>query len=321
MSRGFPQIALNTARENLREPIFFLTTVSALTIIGLFPTLTLFVFREQIKMVVDSAMATGMVFGLVLAVLCATHAITREIERGTAIAVLAKPVSRTTFILGKLAGISAVLLVFQALMAMATMLAVRAATDQFRFDQTSLTLFFCAIGGGCIYGGIRNYIDKTSFPMHAIFGMLFLFPVVLVIVGVLPRGTAQESAQYNWQILRAEILVTYAVLAMGILATALSTRMDLTINMTTCACIFVIGTMSDYILGRAAQNNLFAAIAYALVPNWQLFWMADALAAGRDIPLAYLIHGGAYLLAIGGIFTMLALVLFQDREVGLQNIR
>lgn len=321
MLRGFFQIALNTARENLREPIFFLTTVSALVIIGVFPSLTLFVFREQIKLVVDSAMATGMVFGLVLAVLCATHAVTREIERGTAIAVLAKPVTRTAFILGKMAGICLVLLIFKALTAMATLLAVRAATDQFYFDQTAMLIFFGVLACGCVYGGIRNYIDQASFPMHAVLGILLLLPVGLLVVRFLPPEAGKPPMPYDWQIVRAEVLTTYAVLAMGILATALSTRLDLTVNMTICACVFVLGSMSDYLLGRQAGENLFAAVAYSLVPNWQLFWMADALAADRTIPMAYLGLGAAYLMAMGSVFTLLALALFQDREVGLQNVR
>jgi hypothetical protein len=321
MLRGFFQIAINTVRENLREPIFFLITASALVIIGLFPTLTLFVFREQIKLVVDSAMATGMLFGLILSVLCATHAVTREIERGTAITVLAKPVTRTAFILGKMAGICLVLLVFKALTTMATLLAVRAATDQFYFDQTAILVFFGVLVCGCLYGGIRNYIDQASFPMHTVLGILSLLPIALFVVRFLPPEAGKSPMPYNWQILRAEILTTYAVLAMGILATALSTRLDLTVNMTICACVFVLGSMSDYLLGRQAAENLFAAVAYALVPNWQLFWMADALAADRAIPWGYIGFGAAYLVAVGTIFALLALALFQDREVGLQNIR
>ncbi len=321
MFRGFFQIARNTARENLREPIFFLVTVSALTLVGLFPSLTLFVFREQVKMVVDSAMATSLAFGLVLAVLCATHAITREIDRGTVMAILAKPVNRVSFILGKLCGICIVLLVFQALMTMATLLAVRAATDQFYFDQTAMNIFFAAMLCGCIYGGVRNYVSQASFPMHAVLGMMLTLPLALVIVRFIAPGGGQEPLPYDWQLLRAQILTGYALLIMGILATALSTRLDLVVNMTVCALIFVLGAMSDYIFGRHAAANVFAAIAYAIIPNWQLFWMADALAADKAIPWRYVGYGSIYLLIMAGLFSLLALALFQNREVGRQNIR
>jgi len=52
------QIAKNTFRESVREPIYLLVLLSALCLIGIYPIFTLFVFREQVKLVVDSAMAT-----------------------------------------------------------------------------------------------------------------------------------------------------------------------------------------------------------------------------------------------------------------------
>ena len=52
------RLAKNTLKECLREPVFFLILASALVLIGLFPSLSMFVFRKQIKLVVDSSMAT-----------------------------------------------------------------------------------------------------------------------------------------------------------------------------------------------------------------------------------------------------------------------
>lgn len=41
--------------------------------------------------------------------------------------------------------------------------------------------------------------------------------------------------------------------------------------------------------GRIAADFL-----HAVIPNWQLFWMVDSVAAGRDIPLLYLGYGLIY---------------------------
>jgi hypothetical protein len=59
-----------------------------------------------------------------------------------------------------------------------------------------------------------------------------------------------------------------------------------------------------------------ATVVYACIPNWQLFWMADALAAKRSIPGAYLVLGGIYVLLVIGFFGLVAVVLFWNREVG-----
>jgi hypothetical protein len=59
-----------------------------------------------------------------------------------------------------------------------------------------------------------------------------------------------------------------------------------------------------------------ATVVYACVPNWQLFWMADALAAQKAVPTNYLLLGGIYVLLVIGFFGLLAVVLFWNREVG-----
>ncbi len=59
----------------------------------------------------------------------------------------------------------------------------------------------------------------------------------------------------------------------------------------------------------------WARVAYAVVPNWQLFWVADALQGTDSIPTSYVARAfaytGSYLVAV----LALALLLFQDREL------
>ncbi|MBP3393131.1 MAG: ABC transporter permease subunit, partial [Lentisphaeria bacterium] len=98
------KLARNTFIECIREPIYFLMLASALIMIGLFPTAAMFVFREQIKLVVDSSMATTLVFSLVVAVVCAAHTISREMKNGTVLLLMSKPVTRGSFVLGKILG-------------------------------------------------------------------------------------------------------------------------------------------------------------------------------------------------------------------------
>jgi len=92
-------------------------------------------------------------------------------------------------------------------------------------------------------------------------------------------------------------------------------------NLAVCCAIFLLGLMADYLLGLpASQGNIFAMILYPVVPNWQYFWMADALAAQKVIPTAYILWSFCYLLLIMAVFTICAVILFQDREVGNTSI-
>jgi len=63
-----------------------------------------------------------------------------------------------------------------------------------------------------------------------------------------------------------------------------------------------------------------ASVLHACLPNWQLFWMADALAAKRHIPAAYVAFGGLYAVLVVAFFMLLAVALFWQREVGSQAV-
>lgn len=312
------QIAQNTYRETLRQPIFFLVLLSALVLIGIFPTLTLFVFRDQVKLVVDSALATTMLFGWIAAGLSASHTISREISNGTALLVLSKPVQRPVFIASKILGILAALTVFTFLAGLATMLAVRVAKDQFQFDNTVLAIYFGALALSCLAGGIKNYLQHSSFPMDAVLAMLVILPLATLCVYFIPPE--DEVQRLNWALVPALILVWYAVAAMGTLATALSTRFDLVPNLLICGVVFMVGLVSDYVLGRHAAENVLYQILYCLIPNWQLFWMADALAAQKQIPWSYVLWGAAYIGLFVIQFLLLAICLFWKREIGKQDV-
>ena len=52
--------------------------------------------------------------------------------------------------------------------------------------------------------------------------------------------------------------------------------------------------MTDYLLGRAAESNQLAALAYNLIPNWQHFWLVDALISNGTIPWRYVGQVGIY---------------------------
>ena len=65
-----------------------------------------FGFGDEPKLIKNSALAVMFLAGLFGAVLSASASVAREIRSGTALAVLAKPVSRAQFLLAKYAGLS-----------------------------------------------------------------------------------------------------------------------------------------------------------------------------------------------------------------------
>ena len=122
----FLAIARLAALEAIRRPVFLLVALSSVAGIVLLPFLLNYTLGDSARIIRDSALALYFVGGLLLAAHAAGESLARELRRGTAAAILAKPVSRPLFFLAKTAGIAAALLLFSVAALAATLLAVRA---------------------------------------------------------------------------------------------------------------------------------------------------------------------------------------------------
>jgi len=111
--------------------------------------------------------------------------------------------------------------------------------------------------------------------------------------------------------------VWFALLVLAGLAVACSTRLDTVPTLAICSALFLVGLMSDYLLGGPATKGAWwAQIAYAAVPNWQQFWVTDGLEEKKSIPWSYVAQAGAYMAAYLTATLSAALLLFEDRELG-----
>ncbi len=87
-------IAGNTARELVRNPAYVTLVAFGSALAALSPAFAFFHLGEQLKMVVDLGLGTALVVGLLVGVLGASWAVNEELESLSALAILAKPVSR-----------------------------------------------------------------------------------------------------------------------------------------------------------------------------------------------------------------------------------
>ncbi len=104
-------IALNTFREAIRHRILYLLLVFAVAMISFAQILSLLTVGSEEKIIKDFGLASIDVFGVLTAVFIGIGLVSREIERRTVYTLLAKPIHRFEFILGKYAGLSLTLLV------------------------------------------------------------------------------------------------------------------------------------------------------------------------------------------------------------------
>ena len=318
--RQFFFIASNSFRELIRQPVFLLLMGAASLFIVFLSTVPYFGFGDDPKMVQDMSLAVVLLAGLLMSVLCAAATVAQELRTGTALTVLSKPVSRSVFILGKYAGLAGALALFTATLMVAVLLASRMAYDAYGdTDVQSLLIYVAAVLGAFAVGGFTNFFLRRPFVSDAVFAYSMLTTVALVWVfqfTVLDRAF-DGPAKVDWRLVPAGILVWFALLVLAALALASSTRLDIIPTLAVCSALFLLGLMSDYLFGGpASRGSWWAEAAYAAVPNWQQFWATDALEQGKSIPWRYVGQAAGYMAVYLGGALSVALLLFEDRELG-----
>ena len=109
-------IAMNTFRESLRDKILYNLLFFALLLIGASVLLADLTIAEQNKVVTDMGLAAINLVGVLIAIFVGIGLVTKEIERRTVYTVMARPISRSQFVMGKYLGLVMTLFVNVAIM-------------------------------------------------------------------------------------------------------------------------------------------------------------------------------------------------------------
>jgi ABC-type transport system involved in multi-copper enzyme maturation permease subunit len=318
--RQFFTIAINAFMELIRQPIFLLLMTGSVLFEIFLAVPYYFAFGDEPKLVDNSVLAVMLLSGLFGAVLSASSSLAREIRSGTALAVLSKPVSRAQFLLAKFAGLAAALTVLTYVNMIGVLLASRMAFDAYgKTDLPAIGIFSAGILLAYALAGFSNFFLRRPFVSDAVFAMLIFATLAAFIV--FQFTTQKESlgtmATVNWNLLPAGILILFALWILAAVALACSTRFDTIPTLAICSAIFLVGLMSDYFFGiRAEAGNWWASTLYSIIPNWQLFWLADAIETGKNtFQWAYVGKAFAYAVCYAGAALAVGAALFEEREL------
>lgn len=315
--RAFLAITLNALMELIRQPIFLLLMTSSSVFIVFLASIPYFGFGDDPKLVKDSALAVMLLAGLLGAVLSASNSLAREIRTGTALAVLAKPVSRIQFLLAKYLGVVAALAVLSVVNLLAVLLASRMGYDAYgSTDWLALGIYLAAVLAAYALGGFSNYFLRRPFVSDAVLCLVLCTTAAFLVINFFTQeGMLQAfGAGIDWRMVQAGLLILFALCILAALALLCSTRLELISTLAICSGFFLLGLMSDFFYDQI-KHYWWSSIPYALLPNWQLLWMADALEEGKTIPWPYLIQSFGYVLAYVGAALLIALGLFEEREL------
>jgi len=321
----FLVLARLTTVENLRQPICLLLTTACVVLIAVVPLVQLHDFGEEGKLARNSSLALHFVFGLFVAGYAACTSLSREMRRGTAATVLSKPVSRELFFLAKYAGIAGVVTAFSLCAGVATLVSERVAV---RFVYTAEMaghvldsriglLLLSAPAAAFLAAAILSYRTRRAFQ-----GMAFWFLVIALLATLFAGGFFDRSGRFapfdvrvQWRIVPASLLLVQGLLILAAIALGLSTRLTMAPTLTICCIVFVMGLMSDYLFGRHAATSSVCALLHAIIPNWQHFWVSDALNDGGVLPWPYLGHALLYAITYTAAVICLGILSFRRAEV------
>jgi ABC-type transport system involved in multi-copper enzyme maturation permease subunit len=318
--RQFLTIATNAFMELIRQPVFLLLMTASVLFEIFLAVPYYFAFGDETKLVENSTLAVMLLSGLLGAVLSASASLAREIRTGTALAVLSKPVGRAQFFLAKYAGLAAALTVLSYVNLIGVLLASRMAFDAYgKTDLPAVGIFAAGIVLAYALAGFSNFFLRRPFVSDAVLALVVFATVAAFLIFRFTRQMESLGtlAHVDWRLVPAGILILFALWILAALALACSTRLDTIPTLAVCSAFFLIGLMSDYFFGRRAETGeWWASMLYTIVPNWQLFWFADALDMGKStFHWGYVGKAFAYMIAYAGAALAVGTALFEEREL------
>ena len=277
-------IALSTAKSEIAQPLYAIILAMGIFFLIIFIFIPYFTLASDIKMLKDSGLSLILVLCIIQAVWAASTSVAEEVEGKTALTVLSKPVSRRDFILGKFSGIG------------------------------------WAVG-----------------LMLVMLGLLFLVTVAYKPIYDAREGgytlTAEQLAHFqsdpNWQncyvemvqVIPGLVLVFMEVLVMAALSVAISTRLPALANFIISFAIYVLGHLTPLLVqSQVVANQLppiifFGRLIATVLPVLDHFNIQASVAAGVNVPTVYLLWSLVYCALYSTVAMLLALTLFEDRDL------
>lgn len=279
-------IAANTFTDLTRQKVFYFLVLFALVLIGSSLFMARLSFQQEFQVLKDVALGTMSIFSSLLAIVATARLLPQDIEERTVFSVLARPVPRFEYILGKLSGVLLLLALCTALMA----------------------ALFC----GVLYLREQSAIAETT-------GQLSALPPEQLAEGLRALGPSTSSKNLLGGI--AIIYVKACVLAsLTLFISTFSTSSIFTIVVT--AFVYFIGhlqaTAREFWLqeqGGGLLSRVFLACVTLIFPDLHLFDFADEIVAGTVIPLAVFSKTAALGFFYVVIYLLLAIAVFNAKEL------
>ena len=283
-------LSTNTFTQLLRmKALYFLLIFSLLIVVASTFNVFSYAAEQQLKLLKDVALGAMTLFTSIFAIVATAMLLPRDIEDRTLYTILAKPVPRGSYLLGRLGGVFLLLAVTLVLMdvVFGGVLTLR---------QTILLQGDFG-GGGSAPGEVAAEISDAS--RDAILAQGLSWNLQGAVLVIFFKGCVAASATLLVSTIASSSLFTIIVsLAVFFIGHVQAIARD----------YWVAGS------GESVFGRLFAALVALLFPDFQLFNVVDSVVAGELIALSVLAKLAGITALYVAIYSLVACIVFSDKE-------
>jgi len=279
-------ITTNTLTDLTRQKVFYFVLIFALLLIGSSVFMARLTFQQEFQILKDVSLGAMSIFTSLLAIVATARLIPQDIEDRTVYTILAKPVPRIEYLLGKLAGVLLLLAIGTLVMGAVFFLVL------YLREQSVLNEIMRQMSAAP-----REQLDAALNAVRVSALNINIFPAIAVIY------------------LKACLLAALTLFVTTFATTNLFTIVVMVF-------IYFIGhlqaTAREYWLQEHSASWLthtFLAIVALIFPDLQAFNLVDDVVAGTAIPLALFLRTAVLGIFYTTIYTMLAAVVFYGKEL------
>lgn len=279
-------LAFTTLTELIRLKVFYFLLIFALLVIGNSAFMARLSFQEEFQMLKDVSLGAMGIFTSLLAILGTAMLLPKDIEERTIYTILAKPVPRYEYLLGKLLGML-MLLFLSVLLMSGLFLLVLWFREQSLLQETAAQ--FEGAPAEELQAALAE-IRQSTFNANLLPGIVIIY-------------------------MKAALLASMTLLISTIASSAI-------FGMITASAVYFIGhlqaTARDmWLAGMDVEwwTRLLTGVVALLFPDLQTFSLTDAVVAGTAIPpgIFWQTFGLGWLYV--GVYYLLASFLFAGREL------
>lgn len=280
-------IALNTLTELVRLKVFYFLVIFALLVIGNSAFMLKFTFQEEFQVLKDVGFGAMSIFCSLLAIVATAFLLPNDVEDRTLYTILAKPVPRVEYLLGKLLG-TLLLLAIAVITMFAMLLVVMAIREQW------------------VLMALES--EMADAP-----------PVALA-----AEVAKVREAAFNWNLLPGLVTVYLKAALLASLTLFISTFASSGLfTVIISVAVYFVGhlqaTAREYWLAASEDASPvtrgFLALVSLVFPDLQMFNLVDDIVAGNTIELTLFLKTAALGCLYVIIYFLLGLFSFANKEL------